>query len=242
VTCTIPEAATFADAIDCLGAGLLLLDARSRIHHANASAQAMLDERSALAAVDGRLRACEGHAARSLREAVARAAAGTAEATAVPLPARDGGHFLAHIVPLAMGARQRADAAGDAIAAVLVHKVALDPPAPTDAIAGLYGLTPSEVRVLLAIVEVGGVRETAEALGIGEATVKTHLHRLFCKTGAARQADLVKLVAGFANPIIGRSGRPATPRPCGAARSAALPDAPAAPFRALPVASGADAR
>jgi DNA-binding CsgD family transcriptional regulator len=46
-----------------------------------------------------------------------------------------------------------------------------------------------------------GGPETAETLGVGEATVKTHLHRVFGKTGAARQADLVKLVAGFANPL-----------------------------------------
>ena len=57
--------------------------------------------------------------------------------------------------------------------------------------------------MLLAIVEVGGVPEVAEALGIAEATVKTHLHRLFAKTGTRRQADLVKLVAGFANPLVG---------------------------------------
>jgi DNA-binding CsgD family transcriptional regulator len=31
--------------------------------------------------------------------------------------------------------------------------------------------------------------------------VKTHLSRLFEKTEAARQADLVKLVAGFATPL-----------------------------------------
>ena len=55
--------------------------------------------------------------------------------------------------------------------------------------------------MLLAIVEVGGVPEVAEALGVGEATVKTHLHRLFAKTETRRQADLVKLVAGFANPL-----------------------------------------
>jgi DNA-binding CsgD family transcriptional regulator len=45
------------------------------------------------------------------------------------------------------------------------------------------------------------VRETSEALGIGEATVKTHLHRVFGKTGASRQADLVKLVASFSSPL-----------------------------------------
>lgn len=55
--------------------------------------------------------------------------------------------------------------------------------------------------MLLAVVEIGGVPEVAEALGIADTTVKTHLGRLYEKTGAARQADLVKLVAEYANPI-----------------------------------------
>jgi DNA-binding CsgD family transcriptional regulator len=38
-------------------------------------------------------------------------------------------------------------------------------------------------------------------LGISETTVKTHLQRVFDKTGTNRQADLVKLVAGFLNPL-----------------------------------------
>jgi DNA-binding CsgD family transcriptional regulator len=59
------------------------------------------------------------------------------------------------------------------------------------------------LRVLLAIVEVGGVPEVAPALGVAESTVKTHLGRLFLKTGAGRQADLVKIVAGYATPLIG---------------------------------------
>jgi DNA-binding CsgD family transcriptional regulator len=70
-------------------------------------------------------------------------------------------------------------------------------------IAKAYKLTPTELRVLLAIVEVGGVPEAAEALGIAESTVKTHLGRLYQKTGSGRQADLVKLVAGFSNPLQG---------------------------------------
>jgi DNA-binding CsgD family transcriptional regulator len=68
-------------------------------------------------------------------------------------------------------------------------------------LAQTFNLTPTELRVLLAIVETGGVPETAGALGIGQATVKTHLHRLFGKTDTRRQADLVKLVAGFASPL-----------------------------------------
>jgi DNA-binding CsgD family transcriptional regulator len=69
-------------------------------------------------------------------------------------------------------------------------------------LAKTYHLTPTELRVLLGIVEVGGVPEVSGALGIAETTVKTHLGRLYEKTGASRQADLVKLVAGFRNPLV----------------------------------------
>jgi DNA-binding CsgD family transcriptional regulator len=54
---------------------------------------------------------------------------------------------------------------------------------------------------LCAIVEIGGVRESASVLGISETTVKTHLQRLFEKTTTSRQADLVRLVAGYASPV-----------------------------------------
>jgi len=53
------------------------------------------------------------------------------------------------------------------------------------------------------IVDVGGVPEVAAALGVAATTIKTHLGRLFAKTGVARQADLVKLVAGFSTPLAG---------------------------------------
>jgi DNA-binding CsgD family transcriptional regulator len=35
-------------------------------------------------------------------------------------------------------------------------------------------------------------------LGIGRGTVKTHLLRVFAKTGSGRQAELVKLAAALA--------------------------------------------
>jgi DNA-binding CsgD family transcriptional regulator len=206
MTMGIPEAATFADALDSLGAGLFLVDAASRIVHANASARAMLQRRSVLLrAANDRLAACDAGSAQALAQVVGQAAGAPAagRAIAVPLRARDGEHYIAHVLPLACGARRGAGA--PAIATVIVHKLTLGLPTPPEAIAGLYGLTPTELRVLLAIVEVGGVRETAEVLGIGEATVKTHLHRVFGKTGVNRQADLVKLVAGFANPVVARS-------------------------------------
>ena len=56
--------------------------------------------------------------------------------------------------------------------------------------------------MLFAVVEGGSVSEIAETLGIGVATVKTHLYRLFGKTGGNRQSQRVKLVAAFSNPLV----------------------------------------
>jgi DNA-binding CsgD family transcriptional regulator len=43
--------------------------------------------------------------------------------------------------------------------------------------------------------------QTATLLGISENTLKTHLNRIYAKTGRSRQADLVKLVADIGTPL-----------------------------------------
>jgi DNA-binding CsgD family transcriptional regulator len=73
---------------------------------------------------------------------------------------------------------------------------------PLRTLAERYGLTPTELRVLVALADVGGVPDVAEALGIAISTVKTHVHRLLAKTGATRQADLVKLLAGYSQRLL----------------------------------------
>ena len=61
-------------------------------------------------------------------------------------------------------------------------------------LARLYGLTPAEARVALAVAEGSGVEQAARALRIGSATVRTHLQRCFAKTSTHRQAELARLV------------------------------------------------
>jgi len=200
------EAAAFADTLDGISAGLFLVDAYGRMVHANASGRAMLEQRCVLRAGSGKVAAIEADADRELSRVVATAGGGDAavgvKGIAVPLAARDGERYVAHVLPLTAGQRRRAGAGYAAVAALFVHKAALDAPSPPESIARMYKLTPTELRVLLAVVQVGGVPEVAAALGIGEATVKTHLHRLFAKTDTSRQSDLVKLVAGFTNPLV----------------------------------------
>jgi len=200
------EADTFADTLDGLSAGMFLVDAAGRIVHANASGRALLADGVVLRAQCDRLVATNVDAAQALNDIFTGAGQGDAVANtkgiAVPLTGRDGERYVSHVLPLTAGARRRAGAKHAAVAAVFVRKASIEAPSPPETIARHYSLTPTELRVLLVNVEVGGVAETADALGIAAATVKTHLHRVFGKTGVNRQADLVKLVAGFANPLL----------------------------------------
>jgi DNA-binding CsgD family transcriptional regulator len=201
------EAAQLADSLDTLSAGMFLVDAAGRIVHANSSGHMMVSEANVLRVLGGKLHALDAQADQALLEAFTAADRGDAalgrKGIAVPLHARDGTRYVANVLPLTSGARRNAGVSYEAAATVFVHKAALDLPSPPEAIAKEFSLTPAELRVLFAIIEVGGVPDVAEMLGSSEATVKTHLHHVFEKTGTKRQADLVKLVAGYANRLLG---------------------------------------
>jgi DNA-binding CsgD family transcriptional regulator len=203
----IIEAATFVDTLDGLSAGIFLVEATGRIVHANAAGHGILAVGDILRSSAGRLVAHDQQVDDVLHDAFKAtehgdAAIGT-KGMAVPLIARNGERHVAHILPLTSGARRRAELAITATAALFVQKAALETPSRPEAIANAYKLTPTELRVLLTLVEVGGGPEVAEALGIADGTVKTHLSHLFQKTGVKHQVDLVRLVAGFSSPIVG---------------------------------------
>jgi DNA-binding CsgD family transcriptional regulator len=201
------EAASLAGTLDGLSAAMCVVDPAGRIVHANTSAQIMFDAGDLLTAIAGRIVARDARTNQAFRELFAAAGSGDAaigtQGIALPLQAQDGSHYVAHVLPLTSGARRYAGRAYAATAALFVCKAAKETRYPQEIIASAYHLTPTELRVLLAIVEIGGVPETAVALGVAESTIKTHLGRLFTKTGTGRQADLVKIVAGFVTPLIG---------------------------------------
>jgi DNA-binding CsgD family transcriptional regulator/PAS domain-containing protein len=198
------EVATFIDVVDGLSAGMYLVDASGRLIHVNAAGRALLAASDVLRSMAGRLLAREAHVDRALREVFAAAGQGDAalgtRGIAVPLTATDGERYIAHALPLTSGARRRTGMVSTAAAVLFVRKANLAAPA-SEAIGSAFKLTPTELRVLMAIVEIGGVPEVASAFGLADTTVRTHVTRLFEKTGTSRQADLVRLVAGYATPL-----------------------------------------
>jgi DNA-binding CsgD family transcriptional regulator len=201
------KAGSLSDAFNALDAGVFLLDSHCHIAFANMAAQALLDDATILRTVNNALIAVDPHAARLLRDVIAAAgdgdgAVGT-DGVAIPLSGKLGQNWVADILPLTSGARRQAGDRHSAVAAVFVRKVSMATSYPTEVAARQFRLTPSEVRVLDAVLKVSGVPKMAEVLGISEATVKTHLQNIFEKTGVRRQADLIKLVAAHARPFPG---------------------------------------
>jgi DNA-binding CsgD family transcriptional regulator len=197
--------ATSLDILDGLSAGIFLVSGDGFIIHANVAGNAILSEGNLLRSVGGRLTVDDAQLGQTMRDSFAAADAGDVtlgvKAITLPLMSQNGDRYVGHLLPLTSGKRRNAGIGNGAAAALFVRKAALETPLASEVIAKTFNLTPTELRVLLAIVEVGGVPDVAAALGIAATTVKSHLGRLFDKTGVTRQADLVKLVAGYSTPL-----------------------------------------
>jgi DNA-binding CsgD family transcriptional regulator len=187
--------------------GIFLVDGAGRIVHVNAAGSGLLETGDLLRTISGRVVLSDAAADQILQDVIAFPDGGDAgqgnDGIALSLLSRTSERYVAQVLPLTFGVRRRNGNRYAAVAALFIRKATLQTSSLSDIIGRAYKLTPTELRVLLAIVEVGGVPEVSEALGIAVTTVKTHLGRLFEKTGVDRQADLVKVVAGFATPLAG---------------------------------------
>jgi DNA-binding CsgD family transcriptional regulator len=57
-----------------------------------------------------------------------------------------------------------------------------------------FGLTPAETAFALEIIKGDGRQAAADRLGITVRTARSHLSKIFDKTGVTRQAELVRLI------------------------------------------------
>lgn len=95
------------------------------------------------------------------------------------------------VAPIYLGESSR----GAACAAVWIVN-ARPPSLPGNELLGaLFGLSPAEVRLALAVLRGCSAGEYARQTGARLATIRSQLHSIFVKTGARRQAQLVALLA-----------------------------------------------
>jgi DNA-binding CsgD family transcriptional regulator len=180
---------------------VFMIGSGRQISFANDPGRKLLDEATLVYARQNGLHTVGGETDRILHDLFVAAEEGDASigvrGVAVTLTDASQERWFAHVLPLTSGRRQQSGEANHAVAAVFIRKTAPNAPPLLEAVAKSYKLTATEVRVLDALLRVNGVKAMAEMLGLSQATVKTHLHNLFRKTGTTRQSDLVKLVAGL---------------------------------------------
>jgi len=104
------------------------------------------------------------------------------------------------VTPLAAGLRW----SGQGVRAVFVS----DPDraiATTEAtLMRLHGLTPAEAAVTVELLQGRSLEAAAAELGIALQTARTHLKKVFAKTGTRRQSELVLLLLKAVPPLASR--------------------------------------
>jgi hypothetical protein len=177
------EAAALADSLDGVATAMILVDGNERIAHANTAGHALLAKGVVLRVAGGKLVSSDSRVDGMLHEIFVNAesshTAVGAKAAGVLIKEPGGENWVAHVLPLTSGARRKAGVNYAAVAAVFVREAKLELPHPLETIASAYQLTTAEMRVLMAIVQIRRRARGRPVLGIAEATVKTHLQRVF---------------------------------------------------------------
>jgi DNA-binding CsgD family transcriptional regulator len=188
-------AATLALCVDSLDAGVVLAAADARILYANLAARRMFESGGPMASHQGKLAAQSSRATRELRAAVAEVQANGVSAL---LGQGEGEQpAIAQVLPLVQGG------AGDHLApqAMAAVFVASSPRSPNlDAVAGAFHLTGAETRLLAQLAAGATPRQAAAELEVAESTARTHIKRIFRKTGVSRRRHLMALLNRLAPP------------------------------------------
>jgi DNA-binding CsgD family transcriptional regulator len=187
--------------LDVLPVAIVIVDGEARILHRNVAAAAMLRDGVPIIACQARLKPSCSATASLLRSAIQRVASGMASPPAdssIALPYRDGRVAVAHVRSLSRVGLRNECRAGAAVFVTTPAERAPEPP--IVAIAALFALTKTEMRVLQQIVAGRNRREAAAALCVSDATVATHLKGIFAKTGTSDQLSLFRKVAALSWP------------------------------------------
>ncbi len=198
------QASMLEKTLDTLTSGVMLLSANNQVVYINASAQQMLQGHSGMWLANGKLAIkdvdVESLFALSLAAMQDPAAVKRQPPDTIAVP-DDNNPLILTLLPIASGRRKGLMGAFEAAAAVFIQHLGRTPPIPGAALGALYELTPTEIKVTMALLQGFDVTDTADILGIAEATVRTHLKHIYSKTGATRQAELIQLLMRAVSPV-----------------------------------------
>jgi PAS domain-containing protein len=188
----------FEASLEALSTGTYLIGQQGRVVYLNRVARAQVQSGKVLRLVDDRLVATGRDAQKLLQTELFAIGFGPDRedrpGCTIALTDGEGAGLVARMLPLCGGVHARVTNHLGAVAAIFVQDPLAAPVLANAAFAKLYGLTEGELRLLNGLTPARSLGEAARALGIAEATAKTHLQHIFAKTKTSKQAELIYLL------------------------------------------------
>lgn len=185
--------------IDKMPFGVILLDGSARPVMVNRTAQEILDRRDGLMLRGTSLTAATVQQTAELRREIGQTLAicrrelpGLAGAALVISRPSLKRPLQVFITPVGSGASALALNIAAPVAAIFVSDPESEAATPATMLRTFYGFTPAETRLVSELLKNRTVEEAAQTLRVSINTARTHLTRLFEKTGTRRQSELVR--------------------------------------------------
>jgi DNA-binding CsgD family transcriptional regulator len=170
--------------------GALIVDSQARVLFANPAAETALSAARPLCIEGGRLTTSMATQTAALHATIANGTNGAASGSfmlACPPDMR----LTVEVVPLHSEASRLPQRPA---AIVFIENAKANALPSQEQIALMFDLTPAQAALARELVHGDGIPAAATRLGISRSTARTHLLRLFQKTGTNRQAELVRLI------------------------------------------------
>jgi DNA-binding CsgD family transcriptional regulator len=199
------------EALEKAAVGVLLVTATWKVLYANPAARTILDTAGGLVLDRRGIRASNRDYTARLQALIGRAAQTAARRAlhaggVLRLP-RPNGHMPLEVTISPLSPNDVPPLGESAVAALYLQESGRRAGSVAAALACEYGLTPGETRVFEVLASGISGKQAAEKLGISYNTLKTHLQRLFMKTGTRKQVELIHLAHGGGRPIRAATGR-----------------------------------
>jgi DNA-binding CsgD family transcriptional regulator len=189
-------AASAMDVLDTLPYGIVLISADVKVLLVNRFAKAIIDQNDGLTVVRQNLRTLRTADTRRLQKLICESVA-----TSLGRGLRAGGTMNisrpsrrcsfnvlvtpVHLRPISPSAQQPA-------AAAFISDPECHFETPVQTLGHLFALSHAEARLAAVLIKGSSLREASEELSVSLSTVRTHLKKLFEKTGTNRQATLIR--------------------------------------------------
>lgn len=190
-------------ALDSLCLAACLLDREGRLLHANARGERLLRNEHGLRLREGRVVASCSDQAHAFADLLAHGQRGSdgrgvpsAETLLLSERASSPANLLAIVVPLRRSESTVAQSWPGASVALYIGDLEDTGLLHPDVLCAVYGLTPAEARLAVALGRGRDLPELADDWLVSVETLRTQLKGVFAKSGTRRQTDLVRLLAG----------------------------------------------